>query len=241
MTNHIKAITAIGIIILLNACKGQDGIIGSVGASGATGAIGATGAKGTAGTNGNSNIVYTDWKSVSTDVRYSNKNVNGDYVEIGFFPKDKSEPLFTKDAISKAMIITYMKCNSLELNNGIYDLPVRIKQVQDGSRTNLANLLIPERRVISPINTLSLFLFSNNLYGENLFDYSVVIQPMTTSDRVQRMIPEFVGKDLKYFQDLVTANLQIRHVVVYGIVKGRYANLDWNDYEAVKVALNLKD
>ena len=91
---------------------------------------------------------------------------------------------------------------------------------------------------ITPANTQFLYLFGP-LYGENYFNYSTVIDPIF---KINTPVPEFIGKDLKYFQDAVAANMQIRHVVVYGSVKsGRNANIDWNDYEAVKTALNLKD
>ena len=239
MKIYHKTIFATIITILVVACKGQDGAVGPIGATGLTGATGTSGATGAAGAN--ANVVYSEWKSVSTDVSSEIKDSKGNYTTIVFTPLDKREPLFTKDAIDKAAIYTYIKYRPLTNDNGVYSLPERIKLGPELNDVVGSFFLIPGRSAVSFVNT-QIFYMSNSVYGENYFNYLIGIYPVVQTNTSYTLIPEFVGKDLKYFQGVVAANMQIRHVVVYGIVKGgRSANIDWNDYEAVKTALNLKD
>ena len=80
-------------------------------------------------------------------------------------------------------------------------------------------------------------------FSENSFYYSLFFN-LSEYDNVKQNsvpVPEYLGKSLAYFQDIVKTMPQYRHVVVYGSTKGRMAAVNWKDYDEVKRTLNLKN
>jgi hypothetical protein len=237
MKNKILSIIAIGATLLTYSCKGPDGSIGPAGNAGANGATGATGST---GANGVANAVYSEWKPLSIDkVVSSNKNIRGDYTALTLSPIDAKEPLFTKEAINTAAIYTYVK-NTIAVQNGqTFNLEERIKLITNSNAT--INSLIPGRNK-NLSTSYSINLLYDTEYGENHFNYTAgFIFDEFLNSNTRTLIPEFQGKDLAFFQNIIKSNTQIRHVVVYGSTKGRMASINMSDYEEVKRVLNLKD
>ena len=266
MKIKILSIFALIAIISVESCKGPEGPIGPVGptgtvgpsgANGTNGAIGtpganggngkdgangATGATGAKGETGNANVVYSDWKPVSTDKVYSGKDAKGNYTFLQFYPSNTKEPIFTKEAMNTAAIYTYVKFNVL-----IYDQATQINSVSERIKLLTENgaynsFLIAGRNKDLSQSYGGTTLF-NSQYAENHFDYLVNFN-LTEYDFVKQNyvpVPEFQGKSLTYFQDIAKTMPQYRHVVVYGSTKGRMASINWKDYDEVKRMLNLKN
>jgi hypothetical protein len=237
MKNKILSIIAIGATLLTYSCKSPDGAVGPVGNAGANGATGATGS---AGANGIANAVYSEWKPLSIDkVISSNKNTRGDYTALTLSPIDAKEPLFTKEAINTAAIYTYVKYTIAVQNGQTFNLEERIKLITNSNAT--VNSLIPGRNK-NLSTSYSINLLYDTEYGENYFNYTAgFIFDEFLNNNTRTLIPEFQGKDLAFFQNIIKSNTQIRHVIVYGSTKGRMASVNMNDYEEVKRVLNLKD
>lgn len=241
MKNIILSIAAVCGALLTYSCKGPEGSVGPAGAVGSAGANGATGATGATGANGIANAVYSEWKSLSIDkVISSFKNNRGDYTSLTFAPSDAKEPLFTKNAINTAAIYTYVKYTVAVQSGQTIDLEERVKLITNSSAST--NSLIPGRNK-NLFNSYAINLLYGTEYGENYFNYTVgfILDELPPNVLLRALIPEFQGKDLAFFQNIIKSNTQIRHVVVYGSIKGRMASINMNDYEQVKKVLKLKD
>lgn len=222
--------------------KGDKGDTGGTGGTGAKGDTGAAGSTGETGATGNANVVYNEWKSLALDKVSSSKDAKGNYTYLYLYPNNAAEPLFTKNAINTAAIYTYVKYNVIFYNQDTqtYSLVERIKLVTNSSATSYS--LIPGRNKDAS-NSYSYTQFYNLEYGENYFNYGLYyyFNENVGNNNTQTPIPEFQGKDLAYFQNAGKATPLIRHVVVYGSMKGRMASINMNDYNEVKRELNLRD
>lgn len=266
MKIKILSIVAIGAMLLTNACKGPDGPIGPVGSTGtagsngaigstgtagangkdggtgATGATGSTGAAGSNGKDGNANVVYSEWKAIKTDrVSGSNKDAKGNYTYLTLEGVDKKEPLFTANAINTAAIYSYVKFSNREYNQSTntYELNERISALGQNATNHF--YLLDGKSKDDYYSYLSLFTTSLSM-GENYFSIGLYYYFQNYDQATGKTIqtPELFGKGLAYFQE-VAKNFQIRHVVVYGSIKGRMASVNMKDYNEVKKAFNLKD
>ncbi len=240
MKNKILSVIAISATLLTYSCKGPEGSVGPAGAVGSAGANGATGASGATGANGTAKAVYSDWKPLSVDkVGLSNKNAKGDYTALTLSPQDAKEPLFTKEAINTAAIYTYVKYMVVVQSGQTINLEERIKLITN-SNVTINSLISGRNKNLS--TSYSINLLYDTEYGENYFNYTAgFIFDEFLNSNTRTLIPEFQGKDLAFFQNIMKSNSQIRHMVVYGSVKGRLASINMNDYEEVKRVLNLKD
>jgi hypothetical protein len=241
MKNKILSIIAIGATLLTYSCKGPEGTVGPAGPTGSAGATGATGATGSTGANGTAKAVYSEWKALSIDkIVMFNKNTRGDYTALTLSPLDAKEPLFTKEAINTAAIYTYVKYNIPVQNGQTFNLEERVKLLTNSNVTSY--YFIPGRDK-TKLASYAINLLYDTEYGENYFNYTAgfIFDEFPPNLLSRVLIPEFQGKDLAYFQNSVKTTTQIRHVVVYGSIKGRMTSINMNDYEEVKSVFNLKD
>lgn len=222
---------------------GQNGASGPQGASGVTGPAGTSGAQGLPGTpgkDGNANVVYTDWKSMPTDVYIrgiSNQSVI-------FQTAITSQTVLTRDALDKAAIFVYYKVFQPVFDNSTATFKLQ-ERIGQGSG-NASYTLIPGR---NPADFASFLVMSvnNGLMGINFFAPNTSLQTRETNAAgVVVAIPEYVVRDAAYFRDLIKDAPQYRIMVVYGSTKGGRTSyngrpVDFNDYAQVKSYFNLAD
>lgn len=228
----MKKVTTLCMIIasiLFFGCEGPEGPLGPQGPKGDKGD------NGLAGTNGNANVVYSEWMSpVWAD--------GGNFQDIVRFKQnDNSNSMLTQDALDKGVLYTYVKYNRLQENSDTFELElVEVVSPNEGS----SFFKIPGRTT----NNLSDYIYSYMVVSDNFAVNNLTLfgglpklwfnEDLSNSEAP---IPEFQNKPFSYFNDLTKDLYKYRIVVVYGSTKGRKANVDMADYEAVKRAYNIPD
>lgn len=212
-------------------CTGEDGALGPAGANGTNGT------NGTNGKDGNANVVYTDWKEIDWSGGFfkynSNKNAS-------LTVKNTAEPLFTQEAMDKAVVYTYYKTNDLvedASSTGDYVLADRI-----GTSGNY--FFKRPGITTSKYEDYSQMLVSTFKMGLNYFQPTMYFATQTYDYTISNYIadPLFTTKvaaDFRAYAKPVT----YRHVIIYGSTKAARLNqhVDMNDYQAVKAFYKITD
>lgn len=220
------------VMSVLEACKGPAGDPGPQGAAGAPGPAGAAGMAGPKGDLGNANVVYSDWKTVTSWSVTSNSDNSYYYLST----PTTTNSLFTKDAINTAAIFTYIKYNTyVETAPGTqkYQLVERIS-----SQPNISHYFkVPGRTDTRILDYGFSFVYSGEI-GENYFSPYIFVNTYTLGTQ----IPELKNLTATTVLTLVGSLPQFRHVIVYGSVRGgRLATVNWKNYDEVQKVLDLKD
>lgn len=204
------------------------GMVNCRGPQGDTGPQGAVGTKGIPGDAGNPNVVYTDWKTYTWQVK---KNTNDSY-ELSVSSTDN--PVFTRNAISSAAIFTYVKYQTFaDSIPTTYKLVERISNSKDISHY----FKIPGRKNASFFDYGFSYIATGGI-DENYFSPTIQVNTYTLG----QAIPELQNQSADYIRNLVKNLPQFRHVIVYGGVKnGRLASINWSNYDEVKQILSLKN
>ena len=214
-----------------NGPMGTNGPSGPAGPAGTTGAAGATGAQGPMG---NANVVYSEW--ITPTWLSAGENVDNFF----FRQKSTAMPLLTKEAIDKGIVYVYFKGNGLVYNEekAEYELQTRIQPTNFNSWFK-----IPGRSTGNYYDFGTSLGYSLIEIGENYLVVAANLDKNGLNSNFQRIkIPELVGKNFTFVNDIVKTLHQYRVVVVYGSTKGRLsAEVDMKDYAAVKKHFHLKD
>ncbi|WP_147277156.1 collagen-like protein [Runella aurantiaca] len=212
--------------------QGPQGVAGKDGAAGAPGSLGATGSKGDQGT---AKVVYTAWKGFPTDK--IGRGTGGSFLQ--FSGTNTSETAFTKEAIDQGVIMTYIKYNSLGYNANTQSSEL-VESITTSTSLN-SYFKIPGRTQ----NRSEDFGVSNAFITggrrENFFDPVINVWSRTFASTTAPAVPELQNLTDDQYRALIKDIPQYRHVVIYGSTKGRIANLNLNDYAAVKAAFNIPD
>jgi hypothetical protein len=230
--NLLHSILILGLLFLAS-CKGP---AGETGPAGPAGVKGDAGAAGVAGKDGGINFQASDWKyfDFSKNVGKVSNNLTttplADKTETQYFTM--TEPILNKEAIDKGFINMYFKSTAAT----VYSV-----SSTGGLTPNLTT------RFILPYPAFSRIEFPIKAVNLNTLDFGI-----TVSNNAQSSIEVFnsyfknVGTndaqiDMDVIKKIFGNTLQYRIVVLTGTSKGRLAHLNMQNYEEVKVALNLKD
>lgn len=252
MKTKLLSILALTAILLIDSCKGPEGPIGptgqtgtigtngtngATGTTGATGATGTTGATGANGKDGNANVVYTDWKTIDWTGGFGRYSSNTrTYLNV----KSTDEPMFTQDAMDKAVVYTYYKGAVRSYDRGSDEYKLREVIVNAYDNYAFFNIKRPGTTTNTFNDYTNVRISADQLIGVNYFNqYITIYSEIYDSVKNAYVVdPILLTKTATDFRDYVKG-FQYRHIIVYGSTKGRMASINWKDYEEVKKALNL--
>ena len=231
MKNVFKTLLLVGsLATFMFGCTGDDGALGPAGANGTNGT------NGTNGKDGNANVVYTDWKTIDWTGGFfqpSNK------LSATLIVKGTDEPLFTRDAMDKAVIYSYFKINELAYDNANaeYKLVERIVPSGNGGYAYF-------KRPGSTKNQgddFSILTVNTGNPGVNYFRPYINFQTsIYDANGNQVTDSRFAGKLAEDYREYAKA-VTYRHVIIYGGTKAARVNnpVDMSDYNAVKAFYKL--
>lgn len=225
--------------LLLWSCEGPEGAPGKQGDKGETGSKGETGLQGQTGQQGetgNANVFYTDWKTLPWSSQFS------------FLDKDSTlklniqhygyswiaVPELTDEVLGNSAIFVYKRFYRF----GYTDKAQEVYSQVVSAEKEIQGEIFKEGMVGTPYQGFT-------LRGKLSHSTDFTQGSISFVGSLKYSLPEGLPTNEEGIENLIKRYndaIQYRILIIKGGTQfGRLRNLDFNDYEAVKKALELKD
>ncbi len=218
------------------SCEGPEGAPGKQGDKGEQGEKGEEGESGPQGETGNANVLYTDWKTIPWSSQYSTFSKDSTlYLKIRSYDNSLiSVPELTEEVLGNSAVFIYKR---------FYRFGYTLKaaevytQLVSGEK-EIQGEIFKEGMVGVPYQggTLKGKLSHSTDFRPGVIELFGSIRYYNAEGSVNN--EELIKQLIKRYNDAI----QYRILIIKGGTQfGRLKNIDFNDYEAVKKALDIKD
>lgn len=217
------------------SCEGPEGIEGKQGQQGEKGEKGEKGENGQQGETGSANVLYTDWKTIPWSSQYSflNKDSTLTLNIQNYGYSWISVPELTEEVLSNSAVFVYKRFYRFGYTPKAAEVYTQVVSTE----RNIQGELFKEGKTGIPYQGA----------GKGKLAHSTEFTPgsITLYGSMTYSLPEGLPTNKEGIEKLIKSYndaIQYRILIIKGGTQfGRLKNIDFNDYEAVKKALDIKD